>query len=328
MVFSGSISQNNLFGTGNALTLNASTGATNRNVGVSYTNPYWTQDGVSRGFDVYSKSYDPTSTSSKTYTTDSLGGGVRFGVPIGEDDSINFGLAVDRTNVGITDSSPTVYKNFVSQFGESNTSVLLTAGWARDKRDSSVYPTTGTYQRVSSETAVPPGELRFTRLNYQWQRFFALNRTFTVMFNTDFGVAQGYGGKPVPFYKNFYAGGIGSVRGYKDSSIGPRVVDSSGNTTSEALGGTRRWLGSAELLFPFPGMKDKSRTLRLSAFFDMGTVWGPDTKFQASDLRMSVGTALSWSSPIGPLKFSIGVPLKKKEGDQAQRFQFQIGTVF
>jgi outer membrane protein insertion porin family len=329
VVLSGSISQNNLFGTGNALTLNMNTGKVNRNIGASYTNPYWTKDGVSRGFDVYNKRVDPTSLSTvATYKSDSVGGGVRFGVPIGEDDTINLGLSLDRTKIETYDDSPVQYTRFVDQFGNINTSVLTTLGWARDKRDSAVYPTTGTYQRVSSEIAVPPGEMRYGRLNYQWQRYFALNRTFTLMLNTDFGIAQGYGGRPVPFYKNYYAGGIGTIRGYKDSTVGPRVVDSSGNETSESLGGTRRWLGSAEVLFPFPGMKDKSRTVRLSGFFDIGVVWGPDTKFKASDLRMSVGTAVSWSSPIGPLKFSVGIPLKKKEGDETQRFQFQIGTVF
>lgn len=327
VVLSGSVSQNNLFGTGNALTLNMNTGKVNRNIGASYTNPYWTNDGVSRGFDVYNKRVDPTSLSVGSYKSDSVGGGVRFGVPIGEDDSINFGLSGDRTKIEIFDTSPIQYKNFVEQFGNTNTSVLTTIGWARDKRDSVVYPTTGTYQRVSGEVAVPPGELRYGRLNYQWQRYFALNRTFTLMLNTDLGIAQGYGGNPVPFYKNYFAGGIGTIRGYKDNTIGPRVLDANGNPTDDALGGTRRWLGSAELLFPFPGMKDKSRTLRLSGFFDVGEIWGTGDKFKASELRMSVGAALSWSSPVGPLKFSIGVPLKKKEGDQSQRFQFQIGTI-
>lgn len=327
VVLSGSVSQNNLFGTGNALTLNMNTGKVNRNIGVSYTNPYWTRDGISRGFDLYNKRVDPTSLSVGNYKSDSIGGGVRFGVPVGEDDSVNFGLSADRTTIDIFDTSPIQYKNFVAEFGRTNTSLVASIGWAQDKRDSVIYPTTGTYQRVAGEIATPPGELRYGRINYQWQRFFALNRTFTLMLNTDLGIAQGYGGNPVPFYKSYFAGGIGTIRGYKDNTIGPRVLDADGNPTDVALGGTRRWLGSAELLFPFPGMKEKSRSLRLSGFFDVGEIWNTGEKFKASELRMSVGTALSWTSPVGPLKFSVGVPLRKKEGDQSQRFQFQIGTV-
>ncbi|MFT4171115.1 MAG: outer membrane protein assembly factor BamA [Rhodocyclaceae bacterium] len=330
VVLSAGISQNNLFGTGNALSLNVNTGETNKVASVSYTNPYWTPDGISRGFDAYHREVntDSDTTSVARYKSKSDGVGVRFGVPVTEDDTINFGGTLDRTNISTFDDSPQQYKDFVEQFGSSTTTLALTAGWSRDKRDSVIYPTTGMYQRVGAEVSVPPLEQRYYKLSYQWQNFTPLSRTFTLMLNADLGYAKGYGGKPLPFYKNYYAGGIGSVRGYDDSSLGPKVVDSSGNVTDEALGGNRRIVTNAELLFPFPGMKEQDRSVRLSVFLDGGQVWGEDEKVRFGDMRWSTGLALSWASPIGPLKFSIGYPIKKEAGDKTQRFQFQLGQIF
>ncbi|MEN3111539.1 outer membrane protein assembly factor BamA [Uliginosibacterium paludis] len=322
----GSISQNNLFGSGNSLSFSANTGSVNRALQLSYENPYWTEDGVSRAFDAYQRKVDTTSTSVAGYKSDSLGTGVRFGVPIGLDDRVFFGLSVDHTKVTTYDDSPVQYKDFTSRFGSENTTLLTTIGWSSDKRDSYLYPTKGTYQRVNTEVAVPPGGMQYAKLGYQWQRYFALDRTKTLMLNTDIGWATGYGGKPVPFYKNYYAGGIGSIRGFKDNSLGQQVVDSSGNETGDALGGTRRWIGSAEVFFPMPGAKDKDKSVRLSTFVDAGILWGLGQSFSFGDIRYSTGVGLNWMSPIGPLKFAIGIPLKKKPGDEIQRFQFTIGT--
>ncbi|HEX5125275.1 MAG TPA: outer membrane protein assembly factor BamA [Rhodocyclaceae bacterium] len=328
VVLSGSISQNNLFGSGNALSLSVSTARTAKTLALSYTNPYYTPDGVSRGFDAYHRTTDNSSLSVGPYKSTSDGGGVRFGVPIAEDDTVNFGLSADRTNIVTFDNSPQQYTDFVNQFGAATTSLLTTVGWARDKRDSLIYPTTGTYQRVSGDLSIPPGDLRYWRAGYEYQRFFALDKTFTLMLNGDFGYAHGYGGRPLPFFKNYFAGGIGSVRGYDDSSLGPKVLDSTGNVTTDALGGNRRIVTNAELLFPFPGLKEKDRSLRLSLFVDGGQVWGQDEKLNLSDMRWSTGVAMSWTSPIGPLKFSVAHPLNNKPDDKTQIFQFQIGSVF
>jgi outer membrane protein insertion porin family len=262
------------------------------------------------------------------YKSDSLGTGIRFGVPIALDDRIFLGLSVDQTKIETYQDSPQQYIDFVDRFGDTNNTLLTTLGWASDKRDSATYPTSGTYRRFNTELSIPPADMRYGRMSYQWQQYFSLNRTYTLMFNSDFGFAQGYGGAPVPFYKNYYAGGIGSVRGYKDNSIGPKseTTFSDGSTSTANLGGTRRAIGSVELLFPLPGVKEKDRSARLSAFFDAGALWGVNSDFSVSDIRYSTGLALSWSSPIGPLKFSFGFPLHKKADDKTQRFQFVIGT--
>ena len=325
VILSGSISQQNLFGTGNSMTLQLNTGRINRTAALSFTNPYWTIDGVSIGWDVYQRNVDPTSLSVASYKTHSLGAGLRFGYPIAEDDRINFGLAVDRTKITVFDTSPIQYVDFVNKFGSTAESLVSTVGWSRDRRDSFVYPTSGTYQRVGLEMATAPMDIRYFRSSYQHQHWIPFGGGYALMLNGDVGYAHGYDGKELPFYKNFYAGGIGSVRGYQQSTLGPQFVDVYG--VARALGGNRRIIGNAEYYFPMPG-QGKEKSMRMSMFLDAGQVWGVDEKVRMSDLRYSAGLAFSWSSPVGPLKFSLGQALKKEPQDRTQKFQFQLGTVF
>lgn len=325
VILSGSISQQNLFGTGNAMTLQVNTGRINKTVALSFTNPYWTIDGISLGWDIYQRNVDPTSLSVATYKSSSIGAGLRFGYPIAEDDRINFGLAIDQTSIKVFDSSPAPYINFVNNFGDTARSLVATAGWARDRRDSFLYPTSGIYQRASVEVATPVLDMRYVRASYQHQYWIPFGGGYALMLNGDVGYAHGYDGKELPFYKNFYAGGIGSVRGYQQSTLGPHYTDTNGYV--RALGGNRRAVGNVEYYFPMPGTS-KDKSMRLSVFGDAGYVWGADDQVRFSDLRYSAGLAFSWSSPVGPLKFSLGQALKKKEGDRTQKFQFQLGTVF
>lgn len=344
VVLSASISQQNLFGSGNALTLGLNTSKTASTLALSFTNPYYTVDGVSLGWDLYHRTYDPTNNYSiSPYKTVSNGAGLRLGYPIAEDDQINFGLTVDQTRIttydgydGMTSSSR--YRDFCEDFGPgfpsgatkceaTVSSLLASAGWARDSRDSAIYPRRGTLQRVYGEAAVPPGKLRYVKLNYQYQHWFPIGRDYALMLNGDAGWAHGYGGVTLPFYKNFYVGGIGSVRGFEQSTIGPKSDD------GYSMGGTRKLVGNAEFYFPLPG-SGTDKSFRVSTFLDGGYAWGYEDatntleKMSMSDLRFSTGLAFSWTSPVGPLKFSLGIPLKKKEGDQTQRFQFQLGSVF
>lgn len=333
VVLSGSISQDNLFGSGKSLSLDLNTSKSGRTLSLSFTDPYYTVDGVSFGYDVYHRTFDPSqSTTVSRYKQVSTGAGLRVGYPIGEEDAINFGLAVDRTQITTFAESPEQYKDFCADFGCSGpdaadgvgkvtvNSLVATAGWARDRRDSFIYPRAGTYQRVFGEVAIPPGKLKYTRLSYQYQRWFPIGRDQALMVNADVGWARGFGGKPLPFYKNFYVGGIGSVRGFEQSSIGPKVAD-------EALGGTRQIVANAEYYFPLPGT-GMDRSFRMSVFVDAGYVWGEGQKLNFSDMRYSTGLGFAWNSPIGPLKFSLGYPLKKDSDDDIQKFQFQLGTAF
>ncbi len=323
LVLSGSIQQQNMFGSGNYVGIGVNSSKSNTVYSLSYTNPYYTVDGVSRGFDFYHRNYDTSSLDTiATYGARSTGGGVRFGVPITEDDTVNFGLAVDQTRLKVDSTSPQRFQDYVAENGNSYSSVVGSLGWSKDTIDSRLYPTKGYIHRLGAEVAVPGGDLRYYKLSYQIQRYMTLWGGYTLALNGEFGYADGYGKKSLPFFKNFYAGGIGSVRGFDNGSLGPRDP-----TTDDSLGGNRRVVGGAELLFPMPGMgQDKS--LRVGAFIDAGQVWGANEKMKAADLRYSVGLSAAWNSPVGPLKFSIGQPLNKKDNDKLQRFQFQMGTVF
>lgn len=331
LVLSASIQQQNLFGSGKTVGAQINTSKVNRVYSLSYTDPYYTIDGISRGFDIYDRRTDTSSLNTiGSYSSQSIGGGVRFGLPIAEDDYISTGLSFDSTRLKMDASSPTVYQQYVNQFGEVNTTTLATAGWVKETIDSRLYPTKGGTRRVVGELSLPTGKmgtLRFYRATYQYQEFLPMpwTRSLTLLLNGEAGYAKGYGGRPLPFFKNFYAGGIGSVRGYDSGSLGPVVTDAYGNESR--LGGNRRLVGNAELLFPMPG-SGLDKSVRLSAFFDAGQVWGNGQKASVSDMRYSVGVALSWSSPMGPLKFSFANPLNKKPDDKIQRLQFQMGTVF
>lgn len=331
-ILNGSISQNNLFGTGNALSVNITSGAVTRTISASFTDPYWTKDGVSRGYDLYQRKVDSQSTTVGRYTTNSEGLGVRFGVPVALNSTVQLGMAYDRTKIGIFDESPIQYKDFVEKFGPGNTSLNATLGWANDTRDSAIAPSSGTLQRLNGEFAIPPLKLRYSRLTYQYQHFFPLAAGYALMLNGEVGAVQGYGGKNVPFYKNYYLGGIGSLRAFRDSSIGPKVTDAKGNETGDSMGGTRRAVATAELFFPLPGIKEKNAAMRMSLFVDAGSLWGSEggagQYAHASDIRMSTGFSVNWASPIGPLAFVYGTPVIKKPGDKSQRLQFQIGSVF
>ena len=325
LILSGSISQANLFGSGKFLSVQLNTSKLNRNIGLSYTNPYFTVDGISQGFDVYSRSLNPLSLG-YTYQTKSTGGGIRFGYPIGEKENLSFGFGIDSTTVTVQDTSPQQYINFVKEFGDTNLSLPATVGWASDSKDSAIYPTKGALSRAGLEIAVPGGTLHYYRTTAQHQHYFPLTKDLTLMVNGELGYANGYGNQTLPFYKNYYAGGVGSVRGYDTASLGPQDTVS-GVLSDQRLGGNRRIVLNAEVLFPFPGFGvDKS--VRIGGFADAGQVWAPGEKASLQDLRASMGVAAVWVSPFGPLKFSLAQPINKKEGDKLQRFQFQMGTTF
>lgn len=344
LVLSGSVSQNNLFGTGNRLSLNLNSGSINTYYGISFTNPYFTQDGIGLGYDLYKKDVDTTSSrlsSLADYSTSTLGAGLRVSVPITEFDTVHLGTVYEKVKLDLTSTAPQLFRDFASDYGVScppasacsvtTDALRLEAGWSRDSRDSLLYPTKGTYQRVFAEWGSPVGDLEYYKLNYQYQWLKPLTRSISLMLNGEVGIGRGFSGKDLPVFRNFYAGGIGSVRGFDTGALGPKQLDGAGS--SFAIGGDTRVVGNAELLFPFPGMgNDKS--VRLSAFADVGQVFGPGDlsgrygKFSVSDLRYSLGLAVTWYSPMGPIKLSLAKPINSANDDEEQMFQFQLGNVF
>lgn len=340
IILSAGISQSNIFGTGNSASVEVSNSDSSRTYALSLTQPYVTPEGVSRSIDIYDRRVDLDELDVSNVMYETLGASVSYGVPVTELDRIYVGGKVEQTKVTLRgsrdvygqpvgDSSPKRYWDYVDNFGKSPKSAALTFGWSRDSRDNALAPNKGRYQRFSGEATLPVLDLRYYKASYQYQQYWPVSKRVTLAFNTELGLADSFGNKEYPFFKNFYAGGIGSVRGFESSSLGPR--DSNGDN----LGGQKMFNFSTELYVPLPGA---DRTLRMFSFFDGGWVWGKggtsynqgeDTsKFSLSDLRYSVGVGVAWISPLGPLKFSLAFPLNDKKGDDVQRFQFQIGTGF
>jgi len=317
IALSASVTQSNVFGSGKYIAANINSGSVNQVYSLSYMDPYYTIDGVSRGFDVYKRRTDASSLAVGPYVTDSLGGGVKFGYPVSEQISVDFGANIESVELEIFSTSPLSYIGFVEAFGTKYTYGSLSAGWARDTRDSLITTTAGTYLRASSELA--GGDLSYYRLGYQHQWYKPLTRSLTLHLGGEIGYAGGYGDKPLPFFKNFFAGGPGSVRGYRSFALGP--IDELGNAT----GGNRKLVGTAEVLFPMPGA-EQDRSLRLAAFLDGGQVYA--NKIELGELRYAAGLALFWSSPLGPLRLSLARPLNDKPGDRQQTLQFTFGTGF
>jgi outer membrane protein insertion porin family len=314
-----SIRQANAFGTGKFISANINSGRVNTVYALSYNDPYFTVDGVSQGFDVYKRETDASSLSVGPYTTDALGGGVKFGYPVSEISSVDVGANLESVKLTTFANSPQQYIDFTNQFGNEYRYAALTAGWQRDTRDSVIVTTSGTFMRAGAEVA--GGDLKYYRLGYQHQWFYPVTRRYTLMLRGDLGYAAGIGDRPVPFFKSYFSGGPDSVRGYRAFSLGPRDVN--GNAT----GGNRKVAGAAEFLFPMPGASAE-QSLRLAAFVDAGQVYGAGAKLDLGELRYSAGIALQWLSPFGPLRLSMAQPLNLRDGDQAQRLQFTFGTGF
>jgi outer membrane protein insertion porin family len=315
-----SIKQENIFGSGNYLGFEVNTSKFNRTLVLSTVDPYFTIDGISRAIDVYYRTSRPINSQGEEYQLVTPGFAVRFGVPFSEYDTVFFGIGAERTQIKGATALPNSYFLYREQFGETSSSVPLTIGWTRDNRDSALVPTAGRFMRVNLDYA-PLGEAKYARANLQGQQYFSITRAFTFGVNAEIGYGKGLGGRPYPIFKNFYGGGLGTVRGFDQGSLGPVDV------TGAFIGGNRRFNINNELYLPVPGA-NLDRTLRMFIYADAGNVWGENEKLTFDSLRASAGLGVSWISPIGPLKLSYGTPIRKKPEDRIQRLQFQIGTAF
>jgi outer membrane protein insertion porin family len=316
---SASIKQDNVFGSGNYLGLEVNTSKYSRTLVVSTVDPYFTVDGISRYIDVYYRTQRPLNSQGEEYKLVTPGASIRFGVPFSEFDTVFFGIGFERTEIKGT-NLPLNYRKYVYEFGSSSSSIPLTIGWSRDSRDSALVPTAGRLTSVNFDWGLT-GDAKYLRTNAKFQQYIPLSTKFTFGFNSDFSWGKGLGGHQYPIFKNFYGGGLGSVRGFEQNSLGPVDV------TGAYIGGNRKLNINGELYLPVPGTGN-DRTLRLFTYVDMGNVWGEDDKLTLDSLRASAGVGLTWVSPVGPLKLSYGSPIRKKPGDRIQRLQFQIGTAF
>lgn len=355
LVLAAGVAQDNLFGTGKSASVNASRSKVNTGANLSFTDPYFTRDGVSMTYSLFGSRYDPSrlNNNPRSYGITKYGANATMGVPITEYDRVNIGLGAEEMRIKLFPNSPLRYQRFVDENGAKNRIYKGMLSWYRNTTDDAFWPTKGYQINVTGEAGLPGSSLQYYQLGHQQTWYFPLTRHFTLMLNGQLGYSGSYGKtREVPFFYSQTGGGLGSVRGYESGSLGPKVYDLTGNSRSlESYGGHYAANANAELLFPFPGLQN-TRSVRLSLFADIGSVWdgktytpdayNKDTSPYGSngfyksnhkssfknELRYSAGAAFTWLSPMGPIKLSYAYPLKKKDTDQVRRFQFQLGTVF
>jgi len=316
------LNQDNFFGTGNSVGVQINTSQYNKIYSVQTTDPYFTDDGVSRTFNFFSKNSRPYSTSTNYYNINSSGVGLSFGVPIAETDTIFIGAAYDSTTISSGSNLPNAYTSYAD---DPITSVPLTVGWARDSRDSMLAPNKGKLMRVNSELGLM-GDTRYYKNSGQYQQYWPLGRKYTFALNAELGLGGGFAGRDYPVFKNFYSGGLGSVRGFQQNSLQTDTTYTRYDG-DYSTGGSKKILLNTEFLMPFPGV-GTDKTLRLYTFLDVGNIYTADESIDLGQLRSSTGVGLSWISPVGPLRLAVAKPLKKFDNDRIQSFQFQIGTSF
>jgi outer membrane protein insertion porin family len=318
----GSIRKENVFGSGNYLSLDVSTAHTNKNLSISETDPYFTDDGISRTIDLYFRTSRPYNSLGTEYAVSTPGAAIRFGLPYSEFDTVFVGFGAEQTHIGTSAGVPDSYVIFVDKFGSYANSFPMTLGWARDERDSGISPTSGRYARFNADFSLF-GDVQYARLNSQVTQYIDLGNHFSLGVNAEIGYGFGLNGRPYPVFKNFYGGGLGSVRVFEQGSLGKGSVD----VTGAFIGGSKKMNINNELYIPVPGAAN-DKSLRLFAFVDAGNVWAEDEHIALGSLRASAGLGLSWTSPVGPFKLSYGLPIKSEPNDRIQKFQFQVGTAF
>ena len=321
-LFQAAITQKNLFGTGRELDLTFDNSSVTDIIRLSYVNPYHTIDGVSRGFNIFRRTVDATEADTADYITETTGGGIVYRFPLSEFNNFSLGANLERVDLEATSGTPPGIREFIEQ-NPSNDLITVLGFLSRDTRDSTLFPTRGNLNRLSYEVTVPPSDLEFYKFNLASIWYWPLSQNLTYKIRGELGYGDGYGDTAeLPFFRNFFAGGATSVRGYQARSLGPKSL----GDDPQPIGGNRRILFNTEVLFPLPGTTGVDK--RFVAFIDGGQVYGPGQDIDLGEIRFSAGIGFNWYSPVGPLSISIAEPLNDKPGDDIERIQFSLGRFF
>lgn len=350
LILGANYQQSNLQGSGNSLSVGLSYSEYQQSVNFNYFDPYFTLDGISRGYNVFFRRLDYDARNIARYSTDSAGGGVTFGFPIGETQRINFGLNVEHTEIREGFAAAQEISEFIERNGPDALNFKANLSWIRSTLNRGVFADRGSSQSIGVTFAAPGSDLEFYRLTYQGEKYFPLTQLFTLKLRTELGYGDSYGDTPaLPFYEHFFAGGFGSIRGFENSTLGPRStppLDENGNPIifssfdndgryGQPFGGNLLLEFSAELIFPLPFVED-NRQFRPALFFDVGNVFNTECPtvstncfdFSTDELRYSAGFGLSWLSGFGPLTFAVSKPMNTKFFDEEESFQFELGKTF
>ncbi|MDE0662117.1 MAG: outer membrane protein assembly factor BamA [Gammaproteobacteria bacterium] len=329
--------QENVAGTGNRLGASISWSDYQKAASFDFHDPYYTVDGISRGYNVYARETNFHAINVARFSTDSYGAGINFDFPVGEEQRLQFGALVEQTSLGTGLFTSSEISDFIAASGDEFLNVKALGHWSKTTLNHGLFPTAGGRYRLGGLVAVPGSDLEFYRLTLSGERYFPIGRRFAVGLRSEIGYGGVYGDtETYPFYEHFYAGGFGSVRGYEKSSLGPRIEDVGYfSQRGRPFGGNLLVEASAEFIFPLP-FGDRLRGVRSAYFFDAGNVFNtecPETSteclgFDAEEIRVTTGVGVTWLSAMGPMSFALALPLNDKPGDEVERFAFELGYSF
>jgi len=332
------MSQKNFLGTGKEVAVGVSTSDTRTNYRFSYLDPYYTVDGVSRGFDVFLRKLDFDEDDVANFTTDSYGGNVSFGYPISEIQFLRFQFGYENTKIKTGLYPVKEISSFIAKEGSAYDNLLFSGRWSESTLNRGVFATRGSSQSVAVELSLPGSDLNYYKLTYNGRVLFPLSDRWTLRLRTELGYGGGYGDTgSLPFNKHYFAGGSDSVRGFKNNTLGPRSTphDDNPDQIADPFGGNILLTGSAELLFPMPFIED-SRSFETGFFMDWGSAFDSDCSgtsiycenIDPGALSYSAGFGMTWLSGFGPLSFSLATALNKQDFEETEFFQFSFGTSF
>jgi outer membrane protein insertion porin family len=326
-LFNMSVTLNNFAGSGKRISTEVNNSRVNTIYRFSYLNPYYTNDGISRGFDVVHRSTNADAANLGDFSTNVLGGSMNMGFPLTEYSRATWSLGFENTDLTINNSTaPQYYSDWVDMNGDNYDTITTSLSWSYDTRNRAIFPEWGSYSYVSGQVAVPGGDLEYYKLNLRQKWYTPITDSVIFFLGGDFAYGDGYGDtSTLPFFDNYYAGGSRTVRGFRSNTLGPRDA-----VTNDPIGGNKRLVGHAEIFFPWPFAEEGAgaNTFRMSAFLDAGNVFGPDEPVDTDQLRASYGLSAMWLTPVGPLSFNWGWAINDKPGDETEVFQFTIGAPF
>ncbi|HOB61334.1 MAG TPA: outer membrane protein assembly factor BamA [Candidatus Competibacteraceae bacterium] len=329
VLINASITQNNFLGMGNQMSLVLNNSEAGQNYSFSFTNPYYTLDGVSVGFKLYYQNIDAAELNTANYVRNAAGAQVMFGFPINEFDTLRVSPGYQHVWIDTTTDTPLEIDDYLAENGDTYDQFLIDASWSRDSRDRTIFPTSGGLNQLIGQLAAPGSTAEYYKLGWRGTLYAPLASWMTWQIGGEIGYGDGYGNSDgLPFFENYYAGGLRSVRGWKANTLGPRYYvlgDTAGNPTGDPKGGAFKTVASTQLIFPVPFL-EKSENVRVATFFDIGNVYSTPSDFDANELRYSVGIAGLWISPLGPIVLSVAAPLNSQSNDETQSFQFSFGV--
>ena len=345
LIVGANYNQSNMMGSGNSLGVGLSVSKYQKQISFNYFDPYYTLDNISRGFNVFLRTVDYKQANLARFETDSGGLGVNFGFPIDETQRINFGLQAEYTELSTGYYSAQEIAEFIDDNGRDSLNFKLNLSWQKSTLNRGIFADRGTSSQVSLEAAVPGSGLEFYKVRYAGETYFPISNSWTLRLRTELGYGDAYGDTTaLPFYEHFFAGGFGSIRGFENSTLGPRTtppLDLEGNPIcwrdpcGDPFGGNLQIEASAELIFPLPFVED-NRQFRPSLFLDVGNVFNTRCPrisvncfgFDTEEIRYSTGFSVTWLTGMGPMSFALVKAFNTKDYDEEEAFQFELGKTF